>query len=144
MTHVHYGSAELSAFAASCLQAVGVSARSSALTADALVTTDQHGITSHGVLRLPLYVDALQHGGITARPEMRWIREHGATALLDADNALGQVAMDAVVNRARAIVTAEGAAVIAVQNSVHYGAGFYWTQQLADDGIAAVLTSTTG
>jgi len=126
------------------LQAVDVPVDEARLTAEALVEADRRGIASHGLLRLPLYVAAIRAGGIRPRPELRWIRTQGATAVLDADSGLGQVAMAAATDRVAELAAEHGAGVVAVQHSTHYGAGAHWTDRLAARGMIGVVTSTTG
>ncbi|WP_197719982.1 MULTISPECIES: Ldh family oxidoreductase [Pseudonocardia] len=132
------------AFAGRALTAVGVPDDDARLVGDSLASADRRGIASHGLLRLPLYVRTIRAGGVTARARPRWVREHGATAVLDADGGLGQVAMAVAVDRAAALAGEHGAAVVAVQGSSHYGAGAYWTERLTEQGMAGLLTSTTG
>ncbi|SDQ84757.1 Ldh family oxidoreductase [Quadrisphaera sp. DSM 44207] len=131
-------------FGSAALQVLGVPEEDAKLTSTSLVEADRRGVHSHGVLRLPLYAAALRAGGITARPRLRWVREVGCTAVLDADGGLGQVAVAAAVRRALQLARSSGAAVVAVQRSTHYGAGAFWTDQLAAEGVIGVLTSTTG
>jgi L-2-hydroxycarboxylate dehydrogenase (NAD+) len=129
---------------ADVLQAVGVPEADADVVAASLVEADRRGTHSHGVLRLPLYVQAVRSGGIAPDPEMRWVREHGATAVLDAEGGFGQVAVARALDKAREIVAAHATAVVAVYGSSHYGTGAYWTNQLARDGLVALLVSTTG
>jgi L-2-hydroxycarboxylate dehydrogenase (NAD+) len=129
---------------AAVLRAVDVPPDDAELIADSLVEADRRGTHSHGVLRLPLYVEAVRSGGIVARPGMRWVREHGATAVLDAAGGFGQVATARAVEKAREIAARYATAVVAVRGSSHYGAGAHWTNQLARDGLVALLVSTTG
>ncbi|GAB3561353.1 Ldh family oxidoreductase [Spelaeicoccus albus] len=130
--------------AQSALERAGVNAHDAALVADALVTADRRGIYSHGLMRLPLYVSALESGGMNPRPEMKWRREQGAVAILEADSALGQVAMQEAVGHVKTLAEKYGIGCVAVEHSTHYGAGNYWTDQLAQAGLASLLTSTTG
>jgi LDH2 family malate/lactate/ureidoglycolate dehydrogenase len=139
-----YTPTELTEFASAALRVAGVPRLDADVAGHSLVEADRRGIHSHGLLRLPLYVSALQAGGINPRPDLRWFQEHGVTAVLDADACLGQVAMKAAVRRAMSIAASHGAAVVAVQNSVHYGAGAHWTDSLAAHGLIGILTSTTG
>jgi L-2-hydroxycarboxylate dehydrogenase (NAD+) len=126
------------------LAAVGVPRDDAELVAASLVEADRRGTHSHAALRLPLYVEAVRRGGIVADPTMRWTREHGATAVLDAAGGFGQVATARALTKAREIAAQHATAVIAVHGSSHYGAGAYWTNQLARDGLVALLVSTTG
>lgn len=134
----------LVALAASALRAVGVHDEHARTTADSLVQADARGIHSHGLMRLPYYIEAIDSGGINPRPRLRWLRDRGATATLEADGALGQVAMEAAVEAVATKATDFGAGVVSVQGSTHYGAGAYWTDRLASRGLLSFLTSTTG
>lgn len=126
------------------LCAVDVPDEDAGYVADALVAADQRGIYSHGLIRLPLYVAALQSGGMNPRPELRWRQERGATAVLDADSAIGHLAMRAAVQRAIDLAGRYGTASVAVERSTHYGAGNYWSDQLTSAGLLGIITSTTG
>lgn len=139
-----YRSAELVDFALRALQAVGVPDTDARLTATSLVQADQRGISSHGLLRLPLYVAAIEQGGINAHPNMRWLTDTGSAALLDADGALGQVAMNRAVQYVLDKTAERGVSVVSVQGSSHYGAGAFWSDQLTAHGYLAIVTSTTG
>ena len=64
---------ELVHFATAALQAHNVPAEDAKITAVSLVQADQRGITSHGLLRLPLYVKAIVAGGINPVPNLSLI-----------------------------------------------------------------------
>ena len=139
-----YGVEDLREFAAETLRSVGVPAPDAEVTALSLVGADQQGTASHGLLRLPLYVSAIESGGINSLPEMKWIADTGSSALLDADGALGQVAMARAVDYAMTHTAERGVCAVAVQNSSHYGTGAFWVDQLSASGFIGFLTSTTG
>lgn len=130
--------------ATAALQAVGVPDHDAALVADSLLAADRRGIHSHGLLRLPLYVAALEAGGMNPTPDLTWRSQSGATAVLNADGALGQVAMKTAVDRVIRLARDHGVGTVAVENSTHYGAGSYWSDMLTAAGLAGIVTSTTG
>ncbi|MFF0990575.1 Ldh family oxidoreductase [Kocuria nitroreducens] len=135
---------DLTRMASEVLTAHGVARADADLTARSLVQADQRGIHSHGLLRLPLYAEALRLGGINATPSMTWTRDSEGVSVLDADAALGQVALQAAVDRVLERGSRYGIAAVAVTNSSHYGAGAFWSDQLATAGFLSVITSTTG
>ena len=135
---------DLIRFATDALTARGVPSEDAHLTARSLVQADQRGIYSHGLLRLPLYCDALRLGGINPKPNLTFSGDRGGVAVLDADAALGQVAMQAAVDRAIELGRTQGIAAVAVHNSSHYGAGAFWSDQLATAGFLSFITSSTG
>jgi L-2-hydroxycarboxylate dehydrogenase (NAD+) len=142
MQQVGVGEAE--GFARRLLEAVGAREEDASITAQNLVFADRSGIASHGLLRLPLYAEAAAEGGINTSPRMRWIRQSPGGGLLDADGAFGQVAMREAVRFSIDELSRSACTVVAVQNSVHFGAGAFWVDKLAEHGFIAVASSTTG
>src|SRR5882724_7372433 len=61
------------------------------LVADALVLADLRGMQSHGVLRVPIYVEKIRGGGFITGRKGRVVRETAGTVLLDGENGIGQV-----------------------------------------------------
>jgi LDH2 family malate/lactate/ureidoglycolate dehydrogenase len=113
-------------FAAACFVAAGMRPDDAALVADSLVAAELRGVTSHGLIRLPVYLANLKAGSVdpTARPVL--VADGPAVATLDGRGAMGQVAsklgMEIAIERARG----NGIAAVAVRNSNHFGAGAYW------------------
>ena len=144
MTSPRFSTDGLHTLASYLLQRAGVRSDDAQLIARSLLAADRAGIYSHGLLRLPLYLEAVAAGGIdpTSRPSI--VRRLGGTAVLDGAGAFGQVVMQSAVDLAIEAAREHGIAAVAVQGSTHFGAGRFWTDQLAAQGIAAVLTSSTG
>ena len=69
-----------------------------------LVRANLSGHDSHGVLRIPQYVQFIDDGMIRPAAEPRILRELGATALLSAERGFGQystsVALDLAIGKA--------------------------------------------
>jgi LDH2 family malate/lactate/ureidoglycolate dehydrogenase len=59
------------------------------LVADALIDADLRGVSTHGLVRFPIYVDRLRRGLVKARARMRVVRSKGATLVLDEVLAVG-------------------------------------------------------
>lgn len=129
-------------FATACFVSVGMRPDDAALVADSLVAAELRGVTSHGLIRLPVYLRNLQDGSVdpTARPVLA--ADGPAVATLDARGAMGQVAskqgMTLAIERARA----SGIAAVAVRNSNHFGAGAYWAMlALPHDMVGVAMTN---
>lgn len=141
---MNFSTSELIQFAKAALQEHNVPTEDAQITAVSLVQADQRGITSHGLLRLPLYVKAIVAGGINPVPNVKIATPDAATTTIDGDNGLGQVVMRETVNWAAQSAQNHGVSVAAVENSSHYGAGAFWTDRLAAAGLVSFLTSSTG
>lgn len=144
MTSPRYAAHALHVLAASLLEQAGAINSTARLVADSLLAADRAGIRSHGLLRLPLYLEVVAAEGIDPISEPRIVRQFGGVTVLDGACAFGQVVMQRAVDIVAESARTHGIATVAVQGSSHYGAGRYWTDQLAAQGIAAILSSTTG
>src|SRR5918992_1549511 len=98
------------------LAAAGLEPDAAATVAETLVETSLRGVDSHGVARVPIYVERLRAGTINGRPEPRVLRADGAVAVIDGDQGPGQVAAllatDISIERAR-----EGFVALAMTNT---------------------------
>ena len=79
-------------FAVGVFAGAGVAPKDAELWADILVWANLRGVDSHGVLRIPDYLDHIDTGRLNPRPEMSIERSEGAAVRIDADLAPGPVA----------------------------------------------------
>ena len=117
-------------------RSVGVSAEGAAEMADVLIASDLRGNDSHGVSNaLRHYIQGYLDGGPpTAQPTFRVVRDGPATAVVDADGALGihvgTFAMNLAIEKAKEY----GVGSVAVRNAGHFGAIGFFTQLAAQAG----------
>lgn len=121
----------------------GVPEEDARLAADVLATADLRGIDTHGVTRLPQYVEMFERGLINPRPRLRVVRETPSTATVDGDNGLGLVVGPRSVRIAMDKADAVGSGSVAVNNSNHFGIGEYYALQgLPRDTIVWAMTNS--
>src|ERR671930_2014105 len=115
-------SAVLERFASALFQAAGVAPSMADEWAESLVWANLRGVDSHGVLRIPLYIDRLKRQEMNPAPDIRVEKRAGAIAVLEADRAPGAIAMSMAM--AEAIARAREAHVgwCAARNITHAGA----------------------
>ncbi|MCC6177716.1 MAG: Ldh family oxidoreductase [Chloroflexi bacterium] len=113
-------------FARRCFEAVGMNAADAALVADTLIAAEVRGVTSHGLIRLPAYLQNLRDGVVEPRSRPAMVAEGPAVALVDGRRAMGQVASKMAMDLAIARARTSGIAAVTVRNSNHFGAGAYW------------------
>lgn len=121
-------------------KACGMNGADADLLASALVNADQRGIHSHGTLRVPDYVAKLTTGGVDPRGRPEVARSTGGAIVVDARNAMGQIAADFAMRAAIAQASSTHVAVAVVRNSNHCGAMDYWASMAVPSdmiGIAA-------
>lgn len=112
--------------------------------ATSLVEANLRGVDSHGVQRVPRYLDLIRLKEINARPAMNILFEHGALALLDADRAPGPIgmsmAMDVAIRRAKDVHV--GWSV--VRDITHAGMIRQYVEMAADAGMIGLAMTASG
>ncbi|MGV9799170.1 Ldh family oxidoreductase [Mycobacterium sp. NPDC003449] len=130
--------AALTWFARDVLRAEGVRPDHAAITAARLVEADVRGRTGHGLIRLPAYVDRIRAGGVNVDPDIAVTHETPVSALVDGDNALGQVVMTRATELAIGKAERSGLAWVGTVRSNHAGAAGLYAQMAADAGLVGI------
>ena len=136
--------ADLTTFAAAIFTAAGVAPGMAAAWAEAVVWANLRGVDSHGVIRIPRYVDLLRKKSINPRPAMRLERSAGAIAVLDADRAPGAIGMARAMDEAIARAGDVHVGWCAAKNITHAGAVGYFALQAAHAGMAGIVMTASG
>jgi LDH2 family malate/lactate/ureidoglycolate dehydrogenase len=135
---IRIGAADLQDFAKNVFIKVGMPSEDAALEAEVLVWANLRGVDSHGVLRIPSYVEMADKGEMNPRPSIRVEKETPATLLVEGDRAFGPVvtvfAMKRVIEKARAVGIGWGL----IRNTTHQGAMAYYSLMAAREGMAGI------
>jgi LDH2 family malate/lactate/ureidoglycolate dehydrogenase len=123
---------------------LGLSQQDIAVTIDSLVEADLRGIHSHGMARLPAYVERLLKGGNNPFPRITILSRTGATAIVDGDNGLGQVVSKRSMELAIEIAGTHGIGFVAVRNSHHFGGCYYWAEMALPYDMIGVASANCG
>ena len=105
---------------------------------DVLIWASLRGVDSHGVARVPRYLELLDSGEANPAPEIRFAPGSTAVTVLDADRAPGPVALTAAADQAVALARANGIGAVGVRRTVHTGAIGYYTSRIAEQGCTGV------
>lgn len=117
----------LHTFTVEVLTSVDVLPEHAETTAKRLLEADLRGRSGHGLIRVPQYVTRIERGGINLRPQVQIRRETPVSALVDGDNALGQVVMTLAAESAVEKANQTGMAWVGTVNSNHAGAAGVYT-----------------
>lgn len=115
--------------------AVGVRPEDAEIFAHALIDADLHGVSTHGISRLNIYLQRIEKGLIDPRAEITIKRNGGSVLALDAGNGLGQVQAVKALNMLLPLAKQNGVAAATIQNSQHFGALSYYCNRAADEGM---------
>ena len=126
----------LKAFIAEALTRLGLPDADAATVAALMGEADLRGSDGHGVTRLPQYARRIRAGGFNVRPNIRLVRDHISTAVLNGDNGMGHLVMKRAAEIAIEKARTSGIAWVNSQFSNHAGpASLYATMPLAHDMI---------
>lgn len=133
------GKEEAEAFAAGLFEAYGVPETDARIAARCLVRADLRGVDTHGIVRMPIYLERLEKGLVTAAPELAPRRVAPAAAHLDGKDGLGFVVATRAVEEAIAIAKENGVGFVGVSNSTHFGMAACYLLQALEAGYAALV-----
>jgi ureidoglycolate dehydrogenase (NAD+) len=138
------GKSVLTAFTRAIFVAAGVAPDMAETWARVLVWANLRGVDSHGIIRMPRYLDLIREGAIKARPDLRIEKRSGAIAVLEADRAPGPVAMSRAMDEAIARARDVHIGWCAARNIGHAGAIGYFALQAAEAGMAGIVMTASG
>ncbi|MDH3233806.1 MAG: Ldh family oxidoreductase [Alphaproteobacteria bacterium] len=142
-TSTRIASMELISFVTRLFEAVGVPSDAAAFVAETLVEADEHGVASHGVMLVPMYIDRLRNGSISLATEGTVVADRGATGVIDAGNALGQLTARQAAAMAGAKAKAHGLGLVTVRNAFHFGMAGRFALDLAAGGAIGIVMCNT-
>lgn len=132
---------QLTGFGQSVLERLGVPSGDAHLLADSLVVAELWGHSSHGMLRLPWYVDRLRSGAMQAVTQAAVVQDNDAVVVLDGQDGIGQVLTMQAVNVGTERAKRFGVSAVGVRNSNHFGTAAYFTRESAKQGCVAILST---
>lgn len=120
------------------LQAAGASEGAAISTAHALVSADAQGIASHGVSRVPQYVEHLRFGRVDGAAIPAIVKERGGALLIDAREGFAYPALQLAARCAIERVPAQGVVLAAIANSHHFGVAAHMLHEIGEVGLVGL------
>jgi hydroxycarboxylate dehydrogenase B len=121
-------------------EAAGAPSDVAAEMAEFLVESNLAGHDSHGVIRIPAYLQAISDGLIVpdARPEV--IEETATSALVDGKDGFGHIAAAFATDVAARKARDRKVAVVSIVRCNHIGRLGEWGSRAARQGVVAIIT----
>lgn len=143
-TTIYVDDAALSEFAAAIFAKVGLPREDAAIIGRDLVLANLRGIDSHGVSRIPMYLERLRKNVVNPKPAISVKEITGAVSLVDGDNGMGFLAAHRAMDEAMRLAEKSGIGLVGVKNSTHYGmAALYVMQAMAKGYLAMAFTNSS-
>ena len=129
----------LAAFAEALLHAGGASAEEARVVARSLVDANLKGYDSHGVMRLPYYVEAMKTGEAVTGAELTILDEGPSRVVADANWGFGQVQAVRMLARLSAKAHEAGQAIGTMTHCGHIGRLGEYCEMAAASGLVSML-----
>ncbi|HWL57276.1 MAG TPA: Ldh family oxidoreductase [Paracoccus sp. (in: a-proteobacteria)] len=131
-------------FARAMFLSAGLREDDAALVAGDLVKANLRGVDSHGVSRIPMYLERLRRGLVNPQPTVHVSKVAGAVAHVDGDNGMGFIASDVAMNAACDIAGEMGIGLAGVHRSTHFGMGACYALRAIERGyISLIFTNSS-
>jgi LDH2 family malate/lactate/ureidoglycolate dehydrogenase len=117
---------------------LGSSPADAIAVADVLVWANLRGVDSHGIARIPRYVELFKKSEANASPRMQVTALRESVVLIDADRAPGPVALRRAADEATRVARETGIAWVSVRSTVHTGAIGYYTSRIASADMIGI------
>ena len=125
-------------YIAAIFQAATCSPEESARIAHHLISANLAGHDSHGVIRVPRYIQWLAEGKVRAAQTPTILVESPTHAVLDGNRGFGQTIGPLAVDLGIAKAKSAGLAVITLRNSGHIGRIGDWAERAAAEGLVSI------
>jgi LDH2 family malate/lactate/ureidoglycolate dehydrogenase len=121
-------------------EAAGTPGDLAEVVSDHLINANLAGHDSHGVIRIPSYVQTIQRGQLDPAARPRTLEDRGATIRVDGNWAFGQVAARYAIELAIARAKELGVALVGIVHANHIGRVGEYPSIAAERGVAAFVT----
>jgi LDH2 family malate/lactate/ureidoglycolate dehydrogenase len=121
-------------------EAAGTPADLAEIVSDHLINANLAGHDSHGVIRIPSYVQTIKRGQLDPAARPSTLEDRGPTIRVDGNWAFGQVAARYAIDLAIARAKEVGVALVGIVHANHIGRVGEYPTLAAERGVAAFVT----
>jgi len=124
--------------------AVGVLCEDAQIVAESLTLANLRGVDSHGIIRLPIYIERLKRGLMRNKPDnIKIENENFTTAVMDGGNYIAQVTSRIAMRKAIEKASQCTLSLVLVKNSNHFGAAAEYSMMAAREGMIGIAVTNT-
>ena len=111
-------------------------------SARCIVASDRWGIGSHGLMRLPFYLERLKAGGINPQAELKKVTDLPSLVVFDGEDGLGHWQLQHAAEVASDLALKNGIAAVGIGRSSHCGALGIYVWPMINRGLIGIAFST--
>ncbi|KIW99114.1 uncharacterized protein Z519_00777 [Cladophialophora bantiana CBS 173.52] len=126
-------------FVADVLQGNGVSEENAKIIANCLIQADLRGVDTHGMNRIPSYMERIRQGVLDPTAQPMFHRVTPVVGQVDGQNAFGFLCAHLGMKHAIEIARTYGIGMVSVKHSNHFGMSAWIVQQAIDAGMMSLV-----
>lgn len=136
--------AHMHAISRNLLRAAGAPRHVAETVSEILVNSNLSGHDSHGVLRIPTYLDGISGGAIVPAAEPEVVRRNGNTLIVDGHSGMGIYTARKAIDFAIDNAAGSGVCCISFRRVGHFGRLGEYAEVAARSGCIAIITIGVG
>lgn len=141
---IHVAASEARRLVEGILKGNGVQAENASIVARCLVAADLRGVDTHGMNRIPSYMERIRQGVLNAGATLEVTQITPVVTQVDGNNGFGFVAAHAGMAAAVEAAKVYGIGMASVKHSNHFGMSAWLVQQALDaDMMSLVFTNSS-
>jgi LDH2 family malate/lactate/ureidoglycolate dehydrogenase len=126
-------------FVKAILEGNEVSPAHAIIIAGSLVQADLRGVDSHGINRIPSYIERIRKGVLDAKASPTVHQITPVISQVDGHNGFGFVAAELGIRTAIKMAREYGLGMVSVKHSNHFGMSAWIVQQAIDEGMMSLV-----
>ncbi len=134
---------DLANWASELLEGGGATREEARVVGPSLALADALGYASHGVMRIPFYLQMLSEGEIVSGAKLELLKDQAAVIVADGGWGFGRVQMGRLLDASLARVTETGVVAATLRHSSHIGRLGEYCEQAARAGYVAYMVANT-
>ena len=134
---------ELVKFATALFRAAGVDPAEAHLVAESLTQANLRGHDSHGVMRIPSYIQRVQDGSLNSKSHLTVEKESASSIVADGGWGFGQVLAQELMNRLIAKCETSAIACGTLRRAAHIGRLGEYAEMAAARGFTSMIVANT-
>lgn len=139
--HVVVSAKEAEQFCVNIFTRAGVPVEYAKIVSDSLIQANLRGVDSHGIVRIPIYLERLEKGLIDPKGKLEIVKEKGNTVLVDGNNNFGSVVGTKALRIALDKAKKTGISCVGVKNSNHFGTAAYYALKAVEEDMILIVMS---
>ncbi len=139
----HFEHEELRDLSYQVLIKAGVDEKEAEIISDSLIKANLRGVDSHGIMRLPGYIERAREGLINLKGSVELNSRESTVFIMDGKNKFGQIVTYEAINKAINVADDNGIGIVGVKNSNHLGMGAYFSMMALEHDMIGFIISNS-